>query len=50
LIEIWRTAPYLHSGKYLTVKELMTSSKHSKKTEILTDEQIDDLVEFVLSE
>jgi hypothetical protein len=44
LIEIWR------SGKYLTVKELLTRGKHSEKTEILTDEQIDDLVEFVLSE
>jgi hypothetical protein len=31
------------------VKELLTKDKHSKKTEMLTDEQIDDLVEFVLS-
>jgi hypothetical protein len=31
------------------MKELLTRGKHSKKTEILTDEQIDDLVEFVLS-
>jgi hypothetical protein len=31
------------------VKELLTKGKHSKKTETLTDEQIDDLIEFVLS-
>ena len=49
LFESWRTAPYLHNGKYLTVKELLTKGKHSKKIEMLTDEQIDDLVQFVLS-
>ncbi|MBN2474495.1 MAG: PD40 domain-containing protein [Pirellulales bacterium] len=52
LIECWRTAPYMHDGHYTTLKELLTSGKHGAKgTELdkLTEEQIDDLVEFVLS-
>jgi cytochrome c peroxidase len=49
LIESWRTAPYLHDGQYLTVKELLNKGKHSKKTEKLTDKQIDDLIQFVWS-
>jgi cytochrome c peroxidase len=52
LIEVWRTAPYLHDGRYLTVKELLTEGRHGlgrdgKKE--LSPGEIDDLVEFVLS-
>jgi len=52
LIECWRTAPYMHDGHYTTMKELFTKGKHGKKggnIDNLTDQQIDDLVEFVLS-
>jgi YVTN family beta-propeller protein len=53
LVECWRTAPYMHEGHYLTIKEMFVKdAKHSKKhgnIEKLTDQQIDDLVEFVLS-
>lgn len=52
LVECWRTAPYLHDGHYLTIKELLAPGKHSKKhgnTEKLTEQQLNDLVEFVLS-
>ncbi len=53
LIECWRTAPYMHDGHYTTMKELLTKGKHGEKGggEIgkLTEQQIDDLVEFVLS-
>jgi YVTN family beta-propeller protein len=52
LQECWRTAPYLHDGHYLTVKELLTTGKHvdhDGHLGKLTSEQIDDLVEFVLS-
>lgn len=53
LVEVWRTAPYMHDGHYLTVKEVFTKgAKHSKKhgnIDKLTDQQINDLVEFVLS-
>jgi YVTN family beta-propeller protein len=53
LIECWRTAPYMHDGHYTTMKELLTKGKHGKKgggnVNKLTEQQINDLVEFVLS-
>jgi cytochrome c peroxidase len=52
LIEVWRTAPYLHDGRYLTIKELIAEGKHGKsrgRVEELSEQQIDDLAEFVLS-
>lgn len=52
LIEVWRTAPYLHDGRYLTIKELIAKGKHGKsrgRVEELSEQQIDDLAEFVLS-
>ncbi len=52
LVECWRTAPYMHDGQYTTMKELFTKGKHGKKggdIDELTEQQIDDLVEFVLS-
>ena len=52
LIEIWRTAPYMHDGHYTTVKELFTKGKHggkSGKLDKLKPSEIDDLVEFLLS-
>ena len=52
LIEVWRSAPYLHDGRYLTIKALITEGKHGKsrgRIEELSEQEIDDLVEFVLS-
>ena len=52
LIEVWRTAPYMHDGHYTTMKEVFTKGKHGKKggeIEKLSDQEIDDLVEFVMS-
>ena len=49
LIESWRTAPYMHDGRYSTMKEVFTKGKHGLNGVKLTPEQIDDLVEFVLS-
>jgi cytochrome c peroxidase len=52
LIEVWRTAPYLHDGRYATVKELLTVGAHGKsrgRIETLDQQELDDLVEFVLS-
>jgi YVTN family beta-propeller protein len=52
LIECWRTAPYMHDGHYPTLKELFKEGKHGKRggdIESLTDAQLNDLVEFVLS-
>jgi mono/diheme cytochrome c family protein len=52
LREVWRTAPYLHDGRYLTIQELIIRGKHGGKNgnlDNLSKQQIDDLVEFVLS-
>lgn len=52
LTEAWRTAPYMHDGHYLTIKELLTQGKHGWKDgdmDKLSDKDIDDLAEFVLS-
>ena len=51
LVEVWRTAPYLHDGRYPTIKELLVEGKHGLggRLEGLSPQEIDDLVEFVLS-
>lgn len=52
LIECWRTAPYLHDGSVLTIKELLDKGKHGRHAEgaaQLTEQQLNDLVEFVES-
>ncbi|MCL2305313.1 MAG: hypothetical protein FWC43_08225 [Planctomycetaceae bacterium] len=52
LVEIWRTSPYLHDGRYITMKELIVEGKHVDKDgrfSKLSEQEIDDLVEYVLS-
>jgi hypothetical protein len=52
LTELWRTAPYMHDGRYLTVKELLTQGKHGfagGNFGRLSEKDIDDLTEFLLS-
>lgn len=52
LIECWRTAPYMHDGKWLTIEDLIAKGKHGAKggdISKLTPEQVKDLAEFVLS-
>jgi len=52
LVECWRTAPYLHDGRYATMKEVFTGGKHCQKDcglDKLNEQEIDDLVEYVLS-
>jgi YVTN family beta-propeller protein len=52
LIEVWRTAPYLHDGRAMTIQEVLTKfnkdDRHGRTSE-LTEKQIDELAEFVLS-
>jgi YVTN family beta-propeller protein len=52
LIELWRTAPYLHDGRAATIKEVLTKynpgDKHGE-TSGLTEQQVEDLAEFILS-
>ncbi len=50
LVEAWRTGPYLHDGRYASIKKVITVGNHGDlrgRTSHLSDEQIDDLVEFV---
>ncbi len=48
LVEVWRTAPYLHDGRYTTIEQLLREGKHGR-VEKLSDTDIADLVQFVLS-
>jgi cytochrome c peroxidase len=52
LIEVWRTAPYLHDGRAATIRDVLTTQnpddRHGR-TSKLTEEQIGDLAEFVLT-
>ena len=52
LVEAWRTAPYLHDGRAATIRDVLTThnpnDRHGRTTK-LTDEQIADLAEFVLT-
>ncbi len=52
LIEIWRTAPYLHDGSAMTLRELLTTANpHDRhgRTSHLRSAQIDDLAAYLLS-
>lgn len=52
LIEVWRTAPYLHNGAAATMREVLTTRNagdHHGKTSQLTPDQINDLAAYVLS-
>ena len=44
--------PYLHNGRYTTIKALIAEGKHGKsrgRVGELSETEIDDLAEFVLS-
>ena len=53
IIENWRTAPFLHDGRAADMKEVLTiynpNDEHGL-TSNLSDEEINDLVEFILSQ
>jgi len=51
LLEVWRTAPYVHDGRYTTLKELISKCKDDEEHEDanLNERQVNDLVEFILS-
>lgn len=52
LIEAWRTAPYLHDGRAASLHEVFTiynpEDTHGKTSE-LSEQEIDDMVEYLLS-
>jgi mono/diheme cytochrome c family protein len=52
LVEVWRTAPYMHDGHWLSVGELLAQGKHGAKGHDLgklSEQDFRDLAEFVLS-
>jgi len=49
LHEVWRTAPYLHDGRSTTIKDVLTKENHGGASDRLSAQQIDHLVEYVLS-
>jgi len=52
LIELWRTAPYLHDGRAATVRDLLTQESHAgilKRTTRLTERELTDLENYLLS-
>jgi YVTN family beta-propeller protein len=52
LVEIWRTAPYLHDGSAATMRDVVTTcNPHDEhgKTSKLSQQDIDDLCEYALS-
>jgi len=52
LVEVWRTAPYLHDGRATTVREVLTTyngdDRHGQ-TSGLSDRELSDLAEYVLT-
>ena len=52
LVELWRTAPYLHDGSAATLREVLTTANAADrhgKTSHLRPAQLDDLVEYLAS-
>lgn len=52
LVELWRSAPYLHDGSAATIRDVLTTRNpeglHGDVTE-LSEMEIDDLCEYILS-
>lgn len=52
LVEVWRTAPYMHDGRTYTIPDLIRNHNPSGKrgdTQSLTEAEIQDLAEYILS-
>ena len=47
LIECWRTAPYLHDGRYTTVRDVLARGNHGDVADRLSDAQIDALIAYL---
>lgn len=52
LVEVWRTAPYLHDGRAATMRDVLTAhnadDQHGK-TSTLSEQELDDLIAYVMS-
>lgn len=52
LVELWRSAPYLHDGSAVTIRDVLTTRNPGKRhgdVSGLSDKEIDDLCAYVLS-
>jgi YVTN family beta-propeller protein len=52
LVELWRTAPYLHDGSAVTLRDVLTTCNPNDRhghTANFAPQEIDDLVEYLLS-
>jgi YVTN family beta-propeller protein len=52
LVELWRTAPYLHDGAAASLRDVLTSANTQNrhgKTSHLTRAEMEDLIEYLLS-
>lgn len=52
LVELWRTAPYLHDGSAATLRDVLTTANQNDqhgKTSHLTAAELNDLCEYLLS-
>ncbi len=52
LREVWRTPPYLHDGRYVDLRDVFLDGMHGDvkgAVDELTEEEVDDLVEYILS-
>jgi len=52
LVEVWRTAPYLHDGRAKTIREVLTTFNNDDRhgcVSNLTEDELSDLVEYVLT-
>lgn len=52
LVEVWRTAPYLHDGRAQTIREAITTHNPGDirgKTSSLNDRELEDLINYVRS-
>ena len=53
LVEVWRTGPYLYDGRANTIKDVLKKFNKNNRhgdTKNLTDKQLDDLAEYILSQ
>ncbi|MDO4586580.1 MAG: c-type cytochrome [Planctomycetia bacterium] len=52
LREVWRTSPYMHDGRYVDMRDVFKEGNHGDvygDISEMTDQEIDDLVEYVMS-
>ncbi|MBQ7110101.1 MAG: c-type cytochrome [Thermoguttaceae bacterium] len=52
LLEVWRTPPYMHDGRYVDLRDVFLDGMHGDvKGDVgsLTEEEVDDLTEYLLS-